>query len=246
MNVDTSSDDAFDKDRIASQSESNNGSPTAQLLAVGLTILAGFIRLIPHPWNFTPVAAIGIFGGARLRLWQALLLPVIVMVVTDVALWQFRSDHPTPFNPYVYGCFAVSVLLGLLLRRSRSWLRMGATALAASLLFFLVTNFGVWLHERKDPQTLPAGVGMVMDTEGGKYPGGEPIYADNARGLLACYLMGLNFSVKDAPPFGFTGNGFAGDLFFTGLLFGAYALLTRKTGRTVPLTSPATGAVSRG
>jgi hypothetical protein len=82
---------------------------------------------------------------------------------------------------------------------------------------------------------------VVVDTEGGKYPGGELLYADNARGLLACYLMALNFSAKDAPPFGFTGNGFAGDLFFTGLLFGAYALLARKAGRTVPMT-PAAGS----
>jgi hypothetical protein len=231
-----------DPSKIAPQTEGDKGSPTAQFLAICLTILAGIIRLIPHPWNLTPVAAIGIFGGARLRLWQALLLPVIVMVVTDVALWQFRSDHPAPFNRFVYGCFAVNVLLGLFLRRSRSWLRIGATAFAASLLFFLVTNFGVWFAERKNPQTLPAGVGMVMDTEAGKYPGGEPIYADNARGLLACYLMGLNFSAKDAPPFGFTGNLFAGDLFFTGLLFGAYALLASKAGWTVAMTPVAAGS----
>jgi hypothetical protein len=204
---------------------------TAYGLAIALAVVAGLIRLIPHPWNLTPVAALGIFGGARLRLWQAVTLPLVLMVVTDVLLWQIKGDHP--FNPYVYGCFAVNIALGLLLRRSRSWLRIGATAVAASVLFFLVTNFGAWFGSRVDAQTLPAGAGMVMQTEGAKYPGGQPVYADNAKGLLACYFMGLNFAAKDAPPLGFTGNMLIGDLCFTGLLFGAYSLLARRTIRVV-------------
>ena len=164
-----------------------------------------------------------------LRSWQAFTLPLLLMVVTDVLLWKLR-DY-APFNPWVYGCYGVTILLGFLLRHTRSWWRIGGSAVVASVLFFLVTNFGVWYVSRKDPQTLPAGVGMIRETEGTKYPGGKPRYADNAQGLLECYLLGLNFSARQVPPFGFTGNALAGDLFFTGLLFGAQAWAAGRVAR---------------
>jgi hypothetical protein len=50
-------------------------------------------------------------------------------------------------------------------------------------------------------------------------------YARSAAGLAACYLRALPFIQSEAPPFGFLGNCLAGDLFFTGILFGAQALL---------------------
>jgi hypothetical protein len=207
----------------------NASSPTAGYLAVALAVVAGLIRVIPHPWNFTPVAALGLFGGARLRPWQALTLPFVVMVVSDLFIWGLLGWPP--FNPLVYGCFAVTVLLGLALRRTKSWLLIGGASVAASLLFFLVTNFGVWYTSRVDPQELPAGAGMVRQTEGARYSVGMIRYSDNSKGLLTCYLMGLNFSAKDAPPLGFTGNLLAGNLFFTALLFGAQAWLSRRVAK---------------
>src|SRR5258708_18712178 len=69
---------------------------------------------------------------------------------------------------------------------------------------------------------------MVVETEGSKYSIGTVHYSNDARGLLTCYLMGLSFVGKDAPPLGFTGNLLAGDLFFTALLFGAHAWLSRR------------------
>jgi hypothetical protein len=227
-----------DKSGIAVSDNENRSSPApaanesggrpAQYLAVGLAVGAGLLRIIPHPWNFTPVTALGLFGGARLRPWQAFTLPFVVMVVSDFLLWLIVGPAWKPFNLLVYGCFAVSVLLGLLLRRTRSPLRIGAASVAASLLFFLVTNFGVWYSSRVGPETLPGGAGMMRETEGSIYPIGRLRYADNANGLMTCYFMGLDFSTKDAPPLGFTGNLLAGDLFFTGLLFGAYGLAARR------------------
>jgi hypothetical protein len=204
-------------------------SPTAGYLAIGLAVVAGLIRVIPHPWNFTPVAALGLFGGARLRPWQAFTLPFLIMGASDLAIWALLGWKP--FNPLVYGCFAATVGLGLLLRRTRSVWRIGAAAVVASALFFLVTNFGVWYTSRVDPQTLPAGEGMVVQSEGSKYTVGTVHYADNAQGLLTCYLMGLSFLGKDAQPLGFTGNLLAGDLFFTALLFGAHAWLSRRVAK---------------
>src|SRR5262249_19527507 len=53
-------------------------------VAAGIAILAGVLRFLPyHWWNFTPIGALSLYGGARLRFWQACALPIAVMVVTD-------------------------------------------------------------------------------------------------------------------------------------------------------------------
>jgi hypothetical protein len=200
-------------------------------LAVALTVLAGVIRLVPHPWNFTPVGALGLYGGARLRWWQALTLPLLVMAVTDLILWQTKG---WPFNPAVYACFLVNVLIGFLLKRTESPWRIAGCTLAGSVLFFLVTNFSVWSTSRVDPASIPGGGWYVLQAEGSPYPSPMVKYADDTRGLLACYWMGLNFDATAAPPLGFTGNLLAGDLFFSGLLFGAHAWLARRLGRPTP------------
>src|ERR1700680_3189936 len=78
----------------------DTSSPAGGYLAGGLAVVAGLIRVIPHPWNFTPVAALGLFGGARLRPWLALTLPFAVMAVSDLAIWAVLGWKP--FNPLVY------------------------------------------------------------------------------------------------------------------------------------------------
>jgi hypothetical protein len=174
-----------------------NGQPHGftRPLAGGLAVLAGILRLLPHWPNFTPIGALGIFAGARLRSWHAFVLPLIVMAVTDLAL--FGLYRYPPFNPFVYGSFLVSVLLGRLLARTERPWWIAAVSLLASVQFFLVTNFGSWLAFSKEP--------------------GPILYAPTAAGLLQSYLAGLPF-------FGLT---LLGDLWYCGLLFGAHALLAR-------------------
>lgn len=206
-------------------------------LAAALAVAAGLARLIPHPFNMTPVGALGLFGGARLRLGYALTLPLAVMAVTDLFLWAALDYRP--FNPWVYGCFAFNVLLGRCLTRTRSpWLVGGAAGIGA-VVFFLVTNFGVWLGSSVDPATLSVGAAFVTDAQNSPYPFALVKYARNPAGLAACYTLGAFHSRDVSPPFGFFGNGLAGDLFFTGLLFGTHALLAgRLAGRRVRSSKP--------
>jgi hypothetical protein len=192
------------------------------LIAAGLAVLAGLVRLIPHPFNLTPVGALGLFGGARLRPWLAATLPLAVMAVTDLIL-KWALDYPA-FNPYVYGCFLANVLLGRLLARTQSWVRIGGLAVAGSVLFFVVTNFGVWLGSSVPPETLATGAAYAY-VQDSPYPFPLIRYARSPQGLLACYWLAAAFSAPEAPPLGFFGNLLVGDLFFTGLLFGAHALL---------------------
>jgi hypothetical protein len=204
-------------------------------LAVSLAVVAGVIRIFPHPWNFTPVGALGLFGGARLRLWQALTMPLTIMVGTDLIIWA-KSDW-TPFNPYVYGSFIASVLIGRLLIRTSSPVRIGLCAVLVSVQFFVITNFGVWAKFRVDPQSIPGGAAYTFKHDD-IYPNPTIYYADDARGLAANYWLAAAFSRPEAPPLGFFGNLLAGDLFFSAVLFGAYAWLGRRIFK--PIALPAT------
>jgi hypothetical protein len=116
-----------------------------RLLAPTEIVLAALYRLIPaalRPPNLAPVGALGIYGGARLPLWQALTMPLLVMILSDLLLWHFY--HFKPFDIFVYASFMVYVLLGRLARNSRSRGRLALLALIGSIQFYIITNFGFW------------------------------------------------------------------------------------------------------
>lgn len=175
--------------------------PLAQPLAASLAVMAGVMRLLPHPWNMTPVGALGLFGGSRLRSWHAFALPLLVMLVTDALLKVplALQGHPTVswVTPFIYASFLGNVLIGRWLCRTLSPLRIGGGAVLCSLQFFVVTNFAVWLLN------------------------GEINYPLTLAGLVQCYTLALPFF----------GGTLAGDLLYTALFFGLYALLLRIADR---------------
>jgi hypothetical protein len=142
-----------DRDTTSAEDQARAGQLGGALavgLAIGLAVVAGLLRLVPHPWNMAPVGALGLFGGARLRGWLAYVLPLLVMVVTDGVLLVISLSRGTvpavnEVTPFIYASFLVNVLLGRLLTRTRSPLWIGAAAVAGSVQFFLVTNFAFWL-----------------------------------------------------------------------------------------------------
>ena len=126
---------------------------------IRFTVLAGMIlsaavsRLIPHPPNFTPLAAIALFGGAQFADRRtAFAVPLAGLVLSDCVLgfhW---------LSPVVYGAFALIVCLGILLRRRLSPAAIGGAALSSAVVFFILTNFAVWATGGLYPTTL-AGLG---------------------------------------------------------------------------------------
>jgi hypothetical protein len=201
-----------------------NENGLARTWAAGMAIASGLIRLIPyHPWNFTPVGALGLFGGARLRSWWAYVLPLGVMAVSDLLLWWIFGKEP--FDLWVYGCFLLTVLWGRLFLRSGGAGRIAAVSVLVSVQFFLVTNFGTWFRDIRNPQPIPEGTAVVWkDIPGLPVPVPDH-YAPNLSGLIACYVAALPFTGTNAPPLGFRGNQLLGDLFYSGILFGVYAWL---------------------
>lgn len=110
-------------------------------VALTLVILGALARLVPHPWNFAPVGGMSLFAGARLRGWQAYLVPILLMAVTDPLLGGFSIA-----TPFVYLSFLINVWMGQrLLRDSESTVRIGAAAVISSVQFFLISNFGAWV-----------------------------------------------------------------------------------------------------
>jgi hypothetical protein len=136
-------------------------------------VFAYFYRLIPHalrPPNVVPIGAMGLYGGARYPLWQALLMPLLPLFLSDLALRYFLRVRAfdSLMTPLVYGSYCVYVILGrLLLRKSRSPGRIALVSAICSVQFYLITNFGVWYKWDLYPHTFA--------------------------GLIACYAAGLRY-----------------------------------------------------
>lgn len=116
-------------------------------LAIIIFAVAVF-RILPHPPNVSPIAAMALFGGAYFsdkRL--AFLVPFLALLLSDLIL----GLHDTML--YVYGGFALTVAIGFWVRKQLNIGRIAVAAVGASILFFLLTNFGVWLTSGMYPMT---------------------------------------------------------------------------------------------
>lgn len=121
---------------------SSQGSAVKVSALIIMILAAALSRLVPHPWNFTAVGAMALFGGAYLPSKKlSLLAPLAALFISDLIL----GFHSTMI--YVYAAFVPVVLLGWGLRSEKSVIQVGTRSLVASAVFFLVSNFGVWAME---------------------------------------------------------------------------------------------------
>jgi len=174
---------------------------TRTFIIVGAVLLAALTRLMPHPQNFAPITAMALFGAATLadRRW-GILTPLLALFVSDLCIdVANRMGLMTSWGFYsgmwlVYATTFLIALVGLLLRNHRTvWAIAGAT-LAGSVIFFLVTNFGVWAFGG-------------LDLYGNPYP-------QSFEGLIACYVAAIPFFK----------NSLLGDAVYSTVLFGGFAL----------------------
>lgn len=121
---------------------------TRLMTLIGLILVAAFSRLIPHPWNFTAIGAIALFGGSFVPSKKlSLVLPLAALILSDLVL----GFHSTMV--FVYAAFLLNVLLGWGLRDNQTPVKVTSYALLSSSLFFLITNFGVWAMGGMYPMT---------------------------------------------------------------------------------------------
>ncbi len=143
---------------------------TRTWIVLGLVLAAAAARLVPHVPNLTPVEAMALFGGAYLGDRRtALLAPLAALFASDLVLGYAVYGYGLvyPGMAFVYLAVAAIAVLGGRLGPRAGAGRVALGTLGAASLFFLVTNFGVWLT-------------------GGLYP-------HSLEGLLACYTAALPF-----------------------------------------------------
>lgn len=135
------------------------------LVLIGIIACLAIYRIVPHPVNVAPVMAMSLFAGATFdRKWLAVLIPIVSMFISDLVL----GLHSV--MPFVYGAMIATVFIGFLLRKTDSPLKILLAGISGSVLFFIATNFGVWLMTDLYPKTLS--------------------------GLSQCYVMALPFFQK--------------------------------------------------
>jgi hypothetical protein len=130
-------------------------------IAIALVIFGVVARLLPHPANLAPVGAIALFGGAILPRRFGWWLPLVVMLVSDSIIGFYHGIV------FTWAAFLLVGLFGMGLRGQNSWFRVPLGALGSSVIFFAVSNFGVWAQGQ--------------------------IYAHSWAGLTQCYEMALPF-----------------------------------------------------
>ncbi|HPX79943.1 MAG TPA: hypothetical protein PK603_06475 [Bacteroidales bacterium] len=150
-------------------------NPLRLSLITVFILIAAFSRLIPRPPNFAPIGAMALFGAAYFsQRWLALVIPVFTMWISDLVInnvvykayfdhfvWAYQGFY------WTYGAFILIVLVGFILLRKVKPSRVIIASLSASVLFFLVSNFGVW-------------------ASGTMYP-------HSFAGLVSCYTAGIPF-----------------------------------------------------
>lgn len=126
------------------------------MLVYFYVVLAGLLRLVPHPWNITPIGSMFLFSGAIFRRkWESLLVPLAALLITDLAVIRFvYRDQYHWFSPWTWLGFLLVGLIGWTLRGRTTRARVGLASVSGSVAFFLVTNLGVWLEWKMYPATL--------------------------------------------------------------------------------------------
>ena len=135
-------------------------SPRSSVIA-GAVLLAAVSRLLPHPPNVAPITAMALFGAATLTDKRvAFLTPLLALFVSDLCIETLhRMGLMTTWGIYsgmwvTYTAFLLITGMGFLLRQHRSLSTIAAATFAGSVIFFLVSNFGVWACWNLYPHTL--------------------------------------------------------------------------------------------
>jgi hypothetical protein len=159
----------------------------AYRIVTGLAIISGSTALS----NFAPMAAIALCAGAYFPAKFKFAVPMIALLISDVVLnLSYGFSFFSPFVVSHYIGFALVGALGWLLRNRASLKTILPASIAASVIFYVVTNAVSWLF--------------------------DPGYPRNFAGLIQALTVGLpQFSAT--PTWMFFRNSVVSDLLFTGL-----------------------------
>jgi hypothetical protein len=141
--------------------------------------------------NFAPIAAIALCAAAYFPRKYKFSVPFVALLISDLVLnVHYGFSLFSPFVLSHYLGFAIIGCLGLLLQRRASWKTLLPASIAASLIFYVVTNSVSWIY--------------------------DPGYTKNVAGLIQALTVGLP-QYSATPSWMFFRNSLVSDLIFTGL-----------------------------
>jgi hypothetical protein len=115
-----------------------------------IILIAALARLLPHPPNFAPIAAMALFGGTYMDKKYAIALPLTALFVSDL----FIGFYDLGTQLAVYGSFVLAGLIGIWLKSHKTVSNIISGAFLSSILFFVITNFSVWAFGTLYPKDL--------------------------------------------------------------------------------------------
>lgn len=153
--------------------ESKMNNENKHPFAIFLAISVGILRLLPHYPGCTPIGAVSLFSGKKVKGIASWCVPLFIMFFTDLLLYfpleQISLKAFSWMTPVIYGSFLINVAIGKLIMPGKFLLKLSAASVLCSTQFFILTNFAVWL-------------------------GGDGIaYPLNFGGFLLCYEKAIPF-----------------------------------------------------
>ncbi len=155
------------------------------MLEYFLILLGAALRVLPHPANFAPIAAVALFGAIYIKDKRlSLILPLAAMIISDI----FIGFDSLQSRLIIYSCFFLIALIGLWIRNHQNVFTVTGGSLVGSTLFYLITNL-VWLYPAKMyPHTLS---GQILS-----YTNALPFFRYTLLGDL--FYVGLFFGIYEA------------------------------------------------
>ena len=143
-------------------------------LFITCILLGGLTRCLPHPANLSPMMGLSVFGVAQLSgRWRHYALPFITYFISDLFLnnvvyRDYFEGFTLIYSGWQYLAYLIIIFLSeKILRPGQNLTRVFTSSLIGTLVFFIISNFGVWATGEIYPKSFP--------------------------GLITCYIAGLPF-----------------------------------------------------
>ena len=139
-----------------------------QIFPVGLILILALSRLVPHPWNFTPVIAVAMMSGYFFKnIFFSLLILLTAMLIADIFIGFYENMI------FVYLSLMLIAFVFFKISKKINFKNLFIYSFAGSLIFFILSNFGVWILGSPGVDNLP--------------------YDKTLNGLIECYILAIPF-----------------------------------------------------
>ena len=139
-----------------------------EIFPISLIVILAFARLIPHPPNFTPIIAVALVSGYFFKNFNLSALTLLIaMLISDLFIGFYENMI------FVYVSLLLITFVFYKISNKINFKNLFAYGFVGSLIFFLVSNFGVWA----------LGSPGVYDIA----------YEKSLSGLIQCYILAIPF-----------------------------------------------------